>query len=302
MDFNTIVEVVSLQFLSGPAFLLAYAGLTISFVAIYLYLRHLCLKMTVPEDLKRGLTVSEVAYLRYGGRHALGAALLHLEGSGALEVTPQAIFARSGCYQAKDGLESAILYKARRGTDPKQLGHSPSILRALDELKSSLKARLWTLPAAREAQLDRCLIVMALILGVMGGVRLMIGLADHRPVLYLLAEMGIIVVTILCLAATVSGLPLATRAHLKAQRKLHAALASSARSLPRGLKRGDAAIALALFGIGILPSLARREPSLLSRFFTFWFSGSSGDGDSSYDGGSSGPSCSSGGSFSGCGG
>ena len=144
---------------------------------------------------QRELKSAEIAMLRQGKERALTTALLDLESRGGLSVDtserPARFLAVSG-FQAEDPLEKEILAQSSASTTLTNLRRAPGIQSRLEDMLQDLAARNWILAPARVVRVMTTAQLLWVALCALGGIRLVIGLANGRPIVYLFCEVFIV--------------------------------------------------------------------------------------------------------------
>jgi uncharacterized protein (TIGR04222 family) len=296
--------------LRGPEFLLFYFVFSPVVIIAIVLLRRRAESGDAPRiDLGDPYLI---AYLRGGADEALRVAVISLVDRGLLvmegHLIRRADDVTSG--MAKNQIEYEILKKFGDPGEESSVLDAAAVLRD-GNLKSALhpyhdkleRAGLMPDAATRSARLNRLLFGLA-VLGVVGVVKIQIGLSLGRPVGFLVVMM----IAAMVIAAAVSFPRLTARgeATLEDVTNLYAGLRTQVNSMSPGSATAELAMVAAVFGIGALAAtpfayaddLFRRTRSDHS-----WFSGSSGSscGSSGSSCGSSGSSCGSSGGGSSCG-
>lgn len=245
----------------------------------------------------------QVAYLNGGDQLAIWTALGGLRGSGAVGVGPDRRLTADGSLPSGvTPLDQAVHHAARNHLHTRELARDQRVVRALTELREGLERQGLALPPEQRAAARRgawwVLALMAL-----GAARIAAGLANGRPVGFLLIACLVLIVPLVLLARV----PWRTRAADAALRELRRSNSHlSPASAPAYATYGaaGAAMGVALFGTVSLwtldPGFAEQAEIQRQALNTGGGSGFGGSGSSC--GGGGGSSCGGGGGGGGCGG
>ncbi|MFY1595005.1 TIGR04222 domain-containing membrane protein [Micromonospora sp. WMMD737] len=282
--------------ISGPAFLGVY--LLAAVVIIVGTVVHRLSVLAGPQVGDVGqLGPQQVAYLNGGQQLAIWASLGGLRSSGAIGVRPDRRLTTGGALPAGiTPLDQAIHFAAGRNATTRELARDEWVVRALDQLRTSLEQRGLALAPARRAALRRGAFLLTALL-LVGVLRIFAGLGNDRPVGWLvLSQLPLIVVAVLLYRV-----PWRTRAATQALRGLrrqHTYLAPASAPAYATYGAAGAAMGVALFGTA---SLYAMDPGFASQA-EIQRQAVSGSGASSTGGGCGGGSSCSGGSSCGGGG
>ncbi len=250
------------------------------------------------------LDTDEVALLS-GGRPLLGAAaLLGLQESGALDARRTAVRAGSRAPDAASRVQLR-LWQRLHETGPVTPARARLLAAqdpAVDDVRDALVARGF-LPTSEEAEAARRWVFVFGVLAVLGLARIVAGIANRRPVGFLVA---LLIFTLLAMAwaSQPPRLTAPGREHLRALRERSSAYRSG--GLP-----GERALAVALFGAAVLWSAdaalaetlgMQRASALASGDGVAGIGDAGGCGSGGSDGGGGGSSCGGGCGGGGCGG
>ena len=256
-------DLLSLQFLSGPIFLMVYAA---AILLAGLYGRSLCrgLNQTgVKEIPRQPLTAYELAYVKGGESRVVETAVVKLQAAKRLcldsTVTPATLEA-AGSGTPECGLEAAVLQAAQSATGLHSIKRSGPVIRQLSEIGQSLIDRGWLLSGRRIRSVQSKGTLVFLGLMAIGLTRTMIGVMHNRPVMFLVAEGILLLVTANSFLNSIPGRPRETDAYVKQQEISAAALASTASRRYSSLDLADQIMATALFGSA--PLLALLTPPI----------------------------------------
>ncbi|MGI5519692.1 TIGR04222 domain-containing membrane protein [Micromonospora sp. CA-259024] len=291
--------------ISGPTFLRYYivAAAVVVAIAVYHRIRLAAGAGTAPTADPLG--PQQVAYLNGGPRLAVHAALGGLRGSGAIGVRPDRRLTTAGAAPAGlTPLEQAIHWAAHQHSRAQDLPQDERVRIALHQIRYGLEQRglLTNDMQRRRARLWTTVLIALLGLGVL---RLFFGVANGRPVGYLLLTLA----ALLGVALLLGRAPVRTRAGraaLRDVRREHTHLAPASAPAYATYGAAGAAMGVALYGTASLwaldPGFAEQaeiqRQAIGNSGWTGGSDGSSGGGGDSSGGGSS---CGGGGG-GGCGG
>ncbi|MEU5791814.1 TIGR04222 domain-containing membrane protein [Micromonospora purpureochromogenes] len=291
--------------ISGPTFLRSYllAALVVVVGSIVYRSRILAGQ---PAAGTGQLGPQQVAYLNGGDQLAIWTALGGLRGCGAVGVRPDRRLTTGGPLPSGlTPLDQAVLHAARNHLTTRELAREQRVSRALTELREGLQRQGLALDPERRAAARRgAWLVVALM--ALGAARIAAGLANDRPVGFLLLAVLALIVPLVLL----SRVPWRTRAADAALRELRRSNSHlSPASAPAYATYGaaGAAMGVALFGTASLwaldPGFAEQAEIQRQAFNSSGGSGGSscgGGGSSCGGGGGGGGGC--GGGGGGCGG
>ncbi|MGC4772463.1 TIGR04222 domain-containing membrane protein [Micromonospora sp. DT44] len=278
----------------GPTFLRLYLVAAVVLVTIAV-LHRVRLGTGAEPVVAKSLGPPEVAYLNGGPALAVHAALGGLRRRGAIDVGPDRRLLTTGPTPSRlTQLEQAIHGAAHQGVRARDLGQDQRVAAVLDQLGASLEGRGLRVSQAQQASARQWRILLAALL-VFGVVRLFAGLANGRPVGFLLLTLVGVAVAVLLLWRV----PQATRAGRNALRDLrtrHHHLAPDSSPAYATYGAAGAAMGVALYGTASLwaidPGFAaqaeiQRQAIASSGWSSGAGTGSSGTTGSSCGGGSS---------------
>lgn len=287
-----MIDLLTLQFLPGPFFLLVYLALT---YACHRLASNLTTELKLAGTGRTSpnpLNTYHLALLQGDKQRALLSALVRLEAAGALKIDAAAkppTVVRVEDVRVDDGLEAAILSNLDKPRSLAELAKSNSVEARLELLEDELYAQDLLIPqAAVTAHFSKLRWIFAPLLG-LGFARAVIGAGMGRPVGFLVC------ILVLSLIWSFTHRSLNHRNHrgeslIEDHRSRCAALKSTADSSAKGqLGSEDLSLAMALFGTSALATALMPAAS-----------SSGGCGSSSSCGSSCGGGC--GGGCGGCGG
>ncbi|MBX3171282.1 MAG: TIGR04222 domain-containing membrane protein [Candidatus Eremiobacteraeota bacterium] len=287
-----MIDLLTLQFLKGPAFLTLYLALTIGchmLAARWTSQLHLA---STGRTSPHPLNTYHLALLQGDKQRALLSALVRLEAAGAIKIDAEAkppTVVRLEDVRVEDGLEAAVLANLDKPRSLAELAKANSVEARLELLEDELYAQDLLVPsAAVTANAGKLNWIFGPLLG-LGLARLAIGVSLHRPVGLLFF---ILFISFVC--SFIHRVPnkrnyrgeKIVQDHLSRCAALKATADSSAKSQ---LSSQDLALAAALFGTSALATALMPATS-----------SSGGCGSSSSCGSSCGGGC--GGGCGGCGG
>jgi uncharacterized protein (TIGR04222 family) len=283
--------------LPGPQFLIFYVVFGV-FTIIILWLAR---QASEPADAPR-IDYSDpylLAYLRGGGPEVIRVATVSLIDRGLLQMTDdQLADANKGAVNiVRRPIEKALLHHFRFRAKASSAFTSPAILSTCEEYRNALQ-RLGLIPdeSILRARLWRLCVAVILLSGV-AALKILIALQRGRTNIFFLVLLAVFFVLI---AIRVHN-PLRTRrgdALLADLRNLFSSLRARAAMLRPGGETADAALLMAIFGLGALPAVSFPY----AKQFQPKSSASSTGTCGSACGSSCGSSCGGGGGCGGCGG
>ena len=317
--------------ISGPDFLRLYAVLLAVLVVVAGIVRH---SLRTPADDPGPLQLDpyQTAFLAGGYQAAAEAAMVALTARGVLNLDPgwrlqavtvqpmlqhpveQAIFAAAAASSPDAPQWGPARRRTRRGSEARQQAVPGATVRTLEaaarpalaEVERELRRMGLYMGPAQISNVRAVPTLIVLAAGVLGGVRLARGMILGRPVGYLI---GLLIVTIiLALFFIWRPNPRTRRGQHALQhfRQTNAALRTSAVAAAATLAGADLALAVGLWGPGVLAGSsldslrAALRPAGTNGSVGGWGSGSSSCGSSG--GSSCGGGCGGGGGGGGCGG
>jgi uncharacterized protein (TIGR04222 family) len=291
--------------IAGPTFLTGYL-VAAAALLLLATLHRRALLGGAPNVLAAPMGPQQAAYLNGGPRIALYSSLAGLRAAGVIGSggTTGALVTTGPKPLGLTPLDNAVYDLAHRHTRTRDLGADPLVHSALERLRSGLEDAGWAVPEARRTGV-RMWGLAALFLAGVGVVRVLAGLANGRPVGYLVLAL---VATVAAAAYLLLRVPVTTRAGRAAVRRLrgeqaHLAPANSPALATYGA--AGAAMGVALFGGAALwamdPAFAAEAEIQRQAAAASGYSGGTVTGGGSCGGGSSGGGSSCGGG-GGCGG
>lgn len=308
--------------LDGPSFLFLFFVLSVAALIGGFYLRKKLQGPSEPLREEPRLSPDELGYLSGGPALAVHSTIAALVDSRRMNFdhsteTLQRVTDESG----NTPLEQAIL----------RTGHTISVKEAyaaavpdLDVIRRKLE-RLGLLLTSDQVQTSRVWpAFIALLVFAFGAIKIFVGLSRDKPISFLAVACVVLGVLTYALFFKRQALTLRGRAFLSALRERNAALKTASSKAPSTLMGPDLAMAVSLFGVGILAggAYAGLQRAMMPAARSGWLDGSPGSscsagwsscsscggGSSSCSGGSScggdsgGSSCGGGGGCGGCGG
>ncbi|GAB3694549.1 hypothetical protein GCM10027589_58710 [Actinocorallia lasiicapitis] len=172
--------------ITGPQFLAGYALAAVGLFVVALVIRR---KAAAGRTPVRELHQYELAYLAGGERRAIAASLSGLRAGQAVTAAKHGILSlvappRMTLYP----LDEAVLDGVRANISTGGLPHRPQVKAALSVIRKHLVAEGMLLTASERAQIRAAALPLFLLLG-LGAVRVVSGIANDRPVLYLIMMM-----------------------------------------------------------------------------------------------------------------
>ncbi|MEV7229169.1 MULTISPECIES: TIGR04222 domain-containing membrane protein [Polymorphospora] len=247
----------------------------------------------------------QAAYLNGGDRLAVYSSLAALRSAGVIGVAKDRTLAVGGQLPlGATPLDTAVYNAAQKRIKSRQLLADSFVARALDQLRESLEQQ-GLAPSAGTRRAARIVPAVMLALVLVGVVRIFAGLANDRPVGFLILLTVLYAPVAIVFLSVVPRRTRAARAALSQLRVQHVHL--SPRTAPAYATYGaaGAAMGVALFGAASLwaldPAFAADAEIQRNYASAGGGSGSSCSGGSSSDGGGGG-SCGGGGGCGGCGG
>jgi uncharacterized protein (TIGR04222 family) len=294
--------------ISGPTFLLAYVVLAVAVVMAAIRARR-TLVTTAAERLAGRLDDRpyDVAYLNGGADLALTAALSAMYRTGTISTSGRGVVVAATRPESRaDELERAVHHVAAAPVSRHRLAAAGAVASALHRIEQRLISAGLLLSAERRRRI-RLAGAWVLVVAALGVVRVMAGLANGRPVLFLIL---LVLLTLAVGVLLVLRVPRRTRAGDALLRRLaadHHVLSPSMRPDWQVYGPTGAALAVGVFGVQALwaadPAFAtelaaQRAASQSAGFVGGGDGGSGGGGGSSCGGGGGGG----GGCGGGCGG
>jgi uncharacterized protein (TIGR04222 family) len=288
--------------ISGPLFLMAFFVLAVAVTVAVVRVRRAVADVPAVQPLGRlDGRPYDVAYLNGGPHLAVCAALSAMHRSGTVATAGRGTVLAAGRPEPRtDELERAVHHAAATAVPRRNLADVGAVASALHRIESRLLAAGLLLSPQQQDRIRRPA-GWTFALAVFGGVRIIAGYADGRPVGFLVPMVFVMVVLSVVLAVRV---PRRSRAGDAALRRLvadHHALSPAMRPDWEVYGPSGAALAVGVFGLGALwasdpvfaGELAVQRATTMSGF------GGTSSGDSGSSSCSSGSSCGGGG---GCGG
>jgi uncharacterized protein (TIGR04222 family) len=290
--------------ISGPNFLALYAAAAVAVGAYAIWAR----RRADGDAVASGRTPqpAELAFLNGGSTTAVYSSLAGLRAAQAVEVGPLGELSVSGDLPpGASRLDHAVHDAARRHVQARLLPADPGVSNALREILDGLGRAGWVRDDAQRAKARLGGWVMLALAG-LGGVRVLAGMANDRPVGFLVALVAVTIPIALVLLVVRRHSPTAAgRRALMDARRSHQHLQPSQAPAWSTYGFTGAAMGVALFGTGALwaadPEFARHA-GVLRTPTSSGSSSSDGGGGGGSDGGGGG-SCGGGGcGGGGCGG
>jgi uncharacterized protein (TIGR04222 family) len=288
--------------ISGPTFLLAYFVLGLAVVVAAVRMRR-ALTGDAPQRPFGRLDERpyDVAFLNGGADLALTAALSAMHRSGTIGTAGRGVVVATSRPDARaDELERAVHHAAATAVPRGRLSAAGAVASALHRIEQRLVAAGLLLSAERRARI-RLVGGWVLVVAALGVVRIVAGVANGRPVGFLIALVLALLVVGLLLVVRV---PRRTRAGDALLRRLaadHHLLAPSMRPDWEVYGPAGAALSIGVFGVSALwaadPALATELAAqrAASQSAGFTGGGDSGGGDSGGGDGGGGGGCGGGG-------
>ncbi|GIJ24058.1 TIGR04222 domain-containing membrane protein [Micromonospora lutea] len=238
----------------GPTFITLYLAATVIAVAVVLVRRRALLggRAAPPADQ---LGPQQVAYLNGGADFAVWTSLGTLRSRGAIGVDSERRLTADGPLPpAATQLDRAIHYAATQRIPARDLRRTEWVERALVELRDGLDQRGLALGPDRRAALRQGpLLLVALV--VLGVVRIVAGLANDRPVWYLVLTVLALTALTIVLLVRVPRRTRAAEAALRTLRQRNRHLAPAANPAYATYGAAGAGMAVALYGTASLWAL-----------------------------------------------
>lgn len=239
--------------LSGPEFLFFYAIFAVAVIGVMYIWRLYSETGTVPK-----LDYSDpylLAYLRGGEKETIRVAAISLGDRGLLQTADDRVSAldKGAAAFVRRPVETAILERLQVASDARGVFNSPSVKDSCKEYKDKLE-RLGLIPDNKiyGTRVSRLLLALMLLLGV-AAIKIMIALSrGHRNILFLIllaAAASYIAVKIYNPFRTALGD--STFSDIKT---LFSALKTRSSMIRPGGATAEAALLMALFGVGALPT------------------------------------------------
>lgn len=250
-----MIDLLTLQFLKGPTFLIVYGALSVLCFKLAWRLTGELRNISTGRTSPKPLGTYHLALLQGDKQRALLSALVRLEAAGAVKVDSAAqppTVVRLEDVRVEDELEAVVLSCLSRPTSLADLLRASAVEARLSLLEDELYAQDLLIP--REAVRANTARIVRLFAPVflLGGGRLMVGVGLGRPVGYLM--MMLIGNMLLMWMSQVAG-----RRNERGERLLqdrlkgYAALGATADSSAKdGLSSQDLSLAMALFGTSAL--------------------------------------------------
>ncbi|WP_161602721.1 TIGR04222 domain-containing membrane protein [Thermomonospora catenispora] len=284
----------------GPLFLAGYV-----LIALLLVVRALRKRRAGSTSAPaRDLSAFELAYLAGGRPRALAAALASLRAQGAVEPAGRGRLRATGAPGrfADGALDGAALAVVRSSGEiaVTRLQNARQVRRLLDDMQSRLERRGLLNGALRRARL-RLPALWLLALAAVGAVRVIAGVRNERPVLWLVLAIVATVAAAVAVASTVPRLAPAGRRALEEARREHAHLDPANRPAWSTYGASGLAVAVAVYG---LTAMEGYDPRFVAEagLHRILQSGQSGGHAGGGDGGGCGGGCGGGDGGGGCGG
>ena len=280
--------------ISGPTFLLAYVVLAVAVVVAAVRARRTLLDVSAERPAGRlEDRPYDVAYLNGGPDLALTAALSAMHRAGTISTSGRGVVVAAARPESRaDELERAVHHAAATPVSRHRLAAVGAVASALHRIEQRLIGAGLVLSAERRQRI-RLVGGWVLVVAALGAVRVVAGLANGRPVLFLIL---LVVLTLVVGLLLVLRVPRRTRAGDTLLRKLasdHHRLSPSMRPDWEVYGPTGAALAVGVFGVGALwaadpafaTELAAQRAASQSAGF---YGGSGGDGGGSDGGGGGG--------------
>lgn len=239
---------------SGPTFLKSYLTAVAVTIGMALLFRLLPPPVTRPESLDR-ITPIQAAYLNGGGKLAIYAAIAELRAAGGIGVAPRShrLVALKSPPAAASDLARAVHAAVSTPIPVRKVRRDPGVRAVLKDLRDGLvRASLAIGPI--QHRLARLATMALFVLLGLGFARLIAGLANGKPVGFLIVSLFVVFIVCLLLRR-VPYRTLASGPALKALRRefLHLAPAQSPAHATYGA--ASAAMGVALYGTAALWAL-----------------------------------------------
>ncbi|MER7165170.1 TIGR04222 domain-containing membrane protein [Micromonospora sp. NPDC000207] len=282
----------------GPVFLGIYLSAVVVTIVCSVIHRHYLLDGHYGQ-LHQPLDAQQLAYLNGGEKLVVWTALTGLRASGTVDVTPDRRLRAVGDPPAGlTPVDRAVFHAAQRRRAPRLLGREVQVIDALEHLRTALQERGLILTQAQRHRL-RLGAYLLMALALVGLVRLVAGLANDRPVGYLLLGIPVAVVA----AVVLTRAPWQTRAAkatLRVQRQKHRHLSPGSTPSYTTYGSSSASMGVALYGTAALWAF---DPAFAEQAEIQREGAASGATSSGGGGGDAGSGCGSGGGGGGgCGG
>ncbi|GAA1859501.1 TIGR04222 domain-containing membrane protein [Asanoa iriomotensis] len=285
--------------ISGPTFLGIYVALAIVAIVATALVRSMLSRG--PEDGWPNLTPEQVAFLNGGATLARYTSLGGLRRGGAIGANPDRTLVPTGPLPVgSTPLDTAVYNAAGKRLRTRDLSRDTWVSSALDDIRTGLE-RAGLLMSRERRRLSRLAALLLLPVVVLGGARISDGLANDRPVGFLIL---LVIVTVVWMLVSLTRAAYRTKAGTRAitgLRKQHGYLAPGEAPSYATYGAGATAMGVALFGASTLFLLdpAFAADAEINRQVS---GGSSSDGGAGYSDSGSGGSCSGGSSCGGGGG
>lgn len=197
--------------LSGPQFLLVYAVSLVFACFVFAVVRAWARRP--PASATGGdLGIHEFAYLRGGANRVVDTVVAGLVESGALRVDRSSLLHATASARPRDAFEQEVLSKSEIGTTMAILRDHFRSRRLTDPIADELTARGLLVPAKRRTAVAASAGLVPL-LGVVGIVRMVNGIAHRYPVGFLVVELVITAFAWIVLQGLARGLRRTTAGH-----------------------------------------------------------------------------------------
>lgn len=296
--------------LKGPEFLIFYSVLLVIVVAVGIWLRQYLYRKadTTSDTSADSLRPYDVVYLAGGDKLTVNAALTSLIHQQLVTFNPtnKTLSVKAPMPPDIDKLEKRV-YESIADTMLQEVPLKDTLKACKDfasPMQEKLERRGLLLTSSQSSAIRWWPLLLMVGLLLIGGIRIMMGLANHMPTTYL------IFLWILTLLITLLGFTRGVRVSprgdeiLKEWRGQQAALKTTTQSNPSSMQSSDLVLALGLFGMGVMTAgmYGDLRKAILPQGSTGYSSGcGSGCGSGSSCGGG-GSSCGGGGGCGGCGG
>ncbi|MFI6516635.1 TIGR04222 domain-containing membrane protein [Spirillospora sp. NPDC050679] len=182
----------------GPLFIGIFVPLAVVLTALVLHVRRAMLADEPPE---RELDLYELAYLEGGADRAVLAALARLRAEEAVEATADGqVRATSAPRDSGDGLDDAVHALLReKAVGPRSLTWQPGVYSALGRVREGLERDGLLIGSAVRRRRRWALPPLAA-LALLGAVRIVFGVRDGHPVLFLVATVIVLTVVLAVMA------------------------------------------------------------------------------------------------------
>lgn len=242
--------------LSGPDFLLFYglAFVGCLFAAFLLKAMHVSLVSEESFEQRSELEPYELTFLSGGPELTLAAACARLETNGVLDLGRKGrkVQATDTLPEDAHGIEKAIVSATGKSGKASAAALRLRCKKELDRLKRSLVRGGYLLDPSRSLAFQALRVGPLVLLGLVGVIRLLRGLSNGRPVLFLAAFLVLTVVALIFLAGEEHTITERGKRALRGLKERNAALQESARSNWSALSGRDQIVATGLMGTAVL--------------------------------------------------